>query len=49
MKRFCVVYIYCGVHYRYRCNAENEAEAKKLCKKHMGITTKDILYIEREG
>lgn len=42
MKRYVVVYMVCGIHYRYRCSAKNKREAEKSCIEMMGVTKKDI-------
>ncbi len=42
MKTYCVVYKVTGIYYRYRCNAKNKREAKKLCCEYMGVSKADI-------
>lgn len=52
MKIYCVVYLVCGIHYRFRCSANNARDAKKQCIECMGCNRKDIVeaYIdEYEG
>lgn len=48
MKRYVVVYVVCGTHYRYRCYAENARQAKRFCRDNMGVGKHDIVetYIE---
>ena len=49
MRIYCVVYLSPdGIHYRYRCTANNKAAARKICKKALGIANEDIveIYIE---
>ena len=48
MKRYCVVYIVFGIHYRYRCSAKNKREARKYCREAMGITDRQIVDVEEE-
>ena len=48
MKNYCVVYFLEGVHYRYRCCASNKAEAKRMCKKHMGVAYANIVEVYTE-
>ena len=48
MNTYCVVYMVCGTHYRYRCNANNKREARKFCAEHMGVKYSDIVLIEKE-
>lgn len=43
MKSYCVVYLVCGVHYRFRGYYNTKSEAKKDCVKAMGIKSKDIV------
>lgn len=45
---YCVVYLVCGVHYRYRCKARNKQNARKMCKETIGIEYKDIVEVYRE-
>lgn len=43
MKSYTVVYLSeGGVHYRFRCSAQNKREAKKICKENLGIRQSDI-------
>lgn len=51
MKHYCVVYKVYGIHYIYRCIAENVTEAKKFCKENMGCLNKEIVevYEEQKG
>ena len=49
MKFYCVVYLSeGGMHYRYRCYAENKREARKLCRASLGIANKNIVEIYEE-
>lgn len=48
MKLYCVVYLVCGTHYRYRCSAQNKKEARKMCHDAMGCRYKDIVDIYEE-
>lgn len=48
MKAYCVVYTVCGIHYRFRCYAENRRAARRACKEAMLITSKDIVEVYEE-
>ena len=48
MKRYCVVYLVEGIHYRYRCYAKNKQAAKMMCKEEMLVSIKDIVDIYEE-
>lgn len=43
MKFYVVVYLSDGgIHYRFRCSAQNKREAKRMCKEYLGIEQSDI-------
>lgn len=43
MKKYCVVYLSLGgMHYRFRCMADNKKEARKECHNALGVKYKDI-------
>jgi len=46
MKCYCVVYMVCGTHYRYRCSAENKRDARKMCREYMGVSNSKIVSVE---
>ena len=49
MKEYVVVYLSPGgMHYRYRCSAQNKKEARKMCHNAMGVRYKDITDIYEE-
>ena len=48
MKRYCVVYIVCGIHYRYRCYATSKRDAKRMCKEDLNLSYKDIDEVYEE-
>ncbi len=48
MKRYCVVYKVCGIHYRFRCYAKNKTVARKECKEAMLLSCKDIVEVYEE-
>lgn len=48
MKNYCVVYLVCGTHYRYRCSAKNVREAKRQCINCMGCDKQDIVEVYTE-
>lgn len=48
MRMYVVVYLSeGGMHYRYRCYAKSKAEARKICRKALGIDNK-IVEVENE-
>lgn len=49
MNTYCVVYLICETHYRYRCNADDKKQARRLCMQHMGVKSTDIVSIEKEN
>ena len=49
MKTYCVVYLSPGgIHYRYRCTANNKRIAKRMCINALGICGKDITDVYEE-
>lgn len=49
-KRYCITYLSPGgIHYHFRCYAENKREARKECRVGLGIKNKDIVEIREEG
>lgn len=42
MKFYCVVYMICGMTYRYRCSARNKRDAIKQCRENMPAFDKII-------
>lgn len=49
MERFVVIYLSeGGMHYRYRCTAKNKAEARKMCRLALGISSKSIVEVYGE-
>ncbi len=49
MKLYCVVYLSPGgMHYRYRCSAQNKTQAKAMCRRSMGVSNEDIVDVYRE-
>ena len=49
MKRYCVVYLSPGgMHYRYRCTAENKRQARRMCRQAMGLSDREIVNVEAE-
>ncbi len=42
MKKYVVVYIVNGIHYRYRCYAKNKRDAENACIEMMGVAKKNI-------
>ena len=48
-KRYCITYLSPGgIHYHFRCYAENKKEARKECRTGLGIKNKDIVEIREE-
>lgn len=48
MKRYCVVYMVYGTHYRFRGYYSNKREARRDCREAMGISNRDIVEIYEE-
>lgn len=49
MKRYVVVYLVAsGMHYRFRCYADNKRQAKKYCREAMGVSSNDITDVYEE-
>lgn len=48
MKRYCVVYMVCGMHYRFRGYYSNKREARRDCREATGISNRDIVEIYEE-
>lgn len=48
-KDYCVVYVVCGIHYRFRVCAENKKQARKRCHDAMGVRYADITEVYEEG
>ena len=47
MKNYCVVYKNSfGIHYRFRCSAENKWEARRRCRDYIGIKNSNIVSVE---
>lgn len=43
MKNYIVVYLSAGgMHYNFRCYANNKREAKRECRECMGVSNEDI-------
>ena len=48
-KKYCVVYLSPGgMHYRYRCTANNKRSAKKMCREALGVSSADIIEVYEE-
>ena len=49
VRDYCVVYVVCGIHYRYRCCADNKRQARRECHEAMGVKYADIVDCYEEG
>ena len=48
-KRYCITYLsHGGIHYHFRCYAENKWKARKECRVGLWIKNKDIIEIREE-
>ena len=45
---YVVVYLVCGIHYRFRCYANGKREARRECKGALGIKESDIVEVYTE-
>lgn len=49
-KEYCVVYLSAGgMHYRFKCCAENKRQARRYCHDCMGVRYADITDCYEEG
>lgn len=49
-KEYCVVYLSAGgIHYRFRCCAENKRQARRYCHDFTGVRYADITDCYEEG